>query len=172
MRFISPHDCSLPRSQFLESSLHANPTAGRFRSSRCGIASVNMSESSLEQEERLARQRLYNALELGLTKLQHDPASITTGDAQALADVVPEGDEQIVTLAVALQELAIQNASNKEVILSDEGHTPTNRLSQLAEDLYAAVIANPEDVTAKTLQTTKSILDSKSHATPVPPSPR
>lgn len=131
-----------------------------------------MSESSLEQEERLARQRLYNALELGLTKLQHDPASITTEDAQALVDVVPEGDDQIATVAAALQELAIQNASDKEATLSDEEHTPIPRLSQLVEDLYAAVIANPEDVTAKTLQTTKSILDSKSHATPVPPSPR
>jgi hypothetical protein len=131
-----------------------------------------MSESSLEQEERLARQRLYNALELGLTKLQHDPASITTEDAQALVDVVPEGDDQIATVAAALQELAIQNASDKEATLSDEEHTPTPRLSQLVEDLYAAVIANPEDVTAKTIETTQNILDSKSHAGPIPPCTR
>jgi hypothetical protein len=164
MRFISPHDCSLPRSQSLGSSLHAKPTASRFSSSRCSIASVNMSESSLEREERLARQqRLYDALEL----LQHDPASITTEDAQAFADEVPEGDERTATIAAAFQDLAIQNASNKEAILSNEDRTPTTRLSHLVEDLYAAVSANPGDVTAKTRQTTQRILNSKSHAAAV-----
>jgi hypothetical protein len=111
-----------------------------------------MSESSLEQEERLARQqRMYNALE----RLEHDPASITTEDAQAFADEVPEGDEQTATLAAALQDLAIQNA------------TPKIRLSQLVEELYAAVSANPGDVTTNTRQTTQRILNSKSHAAPV-----
>jgi hypothetical protein len=123
-----------------------------------------MSESSLEQEERLARQRLYNALELGLRKLQQDSTSITTEDAQALAGVVPEGDTWTATVAAALQDLAVQNASDKEA--PKEEHTD---LSQLVEDLYAAVSANPEDVTAKTLQKTQSVLDRKSHAAPIPP---
>jgi hypothetical protein len=124
-----------------------------------------MPESNLEQEERLARQqRLYNALELGLRKLQQDSTSITTEDAQALAGVVPEGDTWTATVAAALQDLAVQNASDKEA--PKEEHTD---LSQLVEGLYAAVSANPEDVTAKTLQKTQSILDRKSHAAPIPP---
>ena len=127
-----------------------------------------MPEPNLEQDERLARhQHLYNALELGLRKLQHDPASITTEDAQALADVVPEGDERTATVAAALQDLAIQNASNKEAILYEKEHTPTTRLAQLVEDLHAAVIANPEDVTSKTIEATQNILDSKSHTPPI-----
>jgi hypothetical protein len=111
-----------------------------------------MSETSLEQEERLARQqRMYKALQ----RLEHDPASVITEDAQAFADEVPEGDERTATLAAALQDLAIQNASNKEATLS---------LSQLVEELYAAVSANPGDVTTNTRQTTQRILNSKSHA--------
>lgn len=69
-----------------------------------------MPEATAEMEERVARHRkLQNGMELIVGKLRHSAKSITTEDAQSLADNAEEGDEQTANIITAIADIAIRN---------------------------------------------------------------
>ncbi|KAJ4990190.1 hypothetical protein SVAN01_04281 [Stagonosporopsis vannaccii] len=117
-------------------------------------ATFDMSDPASKQVERLARhQRLQSAMELVLEKLRRNPRTITTQDIHNLANNADEADMSTAEVIAAVADVV---ARNKE---EQSAETPcTFNLSQVIEDLHAAVKASPGKVTVDILRTTQSIV--------------
>ncbi|KAH6638030.1 hypothetical protein C7974DRAFT_152722 [Boeremia exigua] len=116
-----------------------------------------MSDVTPGQVERLDRhRRLQIAMELVLAKLRHDAESITTVDAQILADHAEDGDQWTADIIAAVADLAIRNEDGESALEDDRSSMV--HLPNAVEDLHAAVKANPKSVTTDVLRTTQSIV--------------
>ena len=95
-----------------------------------------------------------------LHKLKNNPSSITTEDARRLSENAEARDERSARIISAVESLAVANVEVHKKD-SDLGQVPHTNLLTVVQDLNAAVIRNPEDVTPDVLKGAQSVVSSK-----------
>jgi hypothetical protein len=101
-----------------------------------------MSEITSEMEVRLSRHRnLQNGMERILGKLKQDAKSITTDDAQGLADNLEDGDEWTASIVTAVEDLAIRN----EVDKAATSH-PAPEVFNVPQDVIERLRSDPSSI--------------------------
>lgn len=109
------------------------------------------SEPTSEMEDRVARHcRLQNGMELILGKLRHDAKSITTEDAQSLADNADEGDQRTANVIAAIADIALRN-EEKRTMANDDRPRSVRSTSQspfnVSQDVIQRLRSNPSSIT-------------------------
>lgn len=110
-----------------------------------------VSEATSDMEERVARHcRLQDSMELVLGKLQHDAKSITTDDAQRLADNTEEGDQRTANIIAAIADIALRNEEDQGAANDDHsryvGSTSQSPFN-VSQDVIQRLRSNPSSIT-------------------------
>ena len=109
------------------------------------------SEATSEMEERVARHcRLQDGMDLILGKLRHDAKSITTEDAQHLAENADERDQRTANVIAAIADIALRNEEERGGAHNDHARsvgsasqTPFN----VSQDMIQRLRSKPSSIT-------------------------
>jgi hypothetical protein len=102
-------------------------------------------------EERVARHwKLQDGMDLMLKKLRHDPKSITTEDAQSLADNADEGDERTANVIAAISDIALRNEEARGGAHHDHARSVGSASQsplKVSQDVLQRLRSNPSSIT-------------------------
>ncbi|KAJ4402941.1 hypothetical protein N0V91_006852 [Didymella pomorum] len=102
-------------------------------------------------EERVARHwKLQDGMDLILKKLRHDPKSITTEDAQSLADNADEGDERTANVIAAISDIALRNEEARGGAHHDHARSVGSASQsplKVSQDVLQRLRSNPSSIT-------------------------
>lgn len=131
------------------------------------VSEKNLVDNTHDQEHDAATDqeqspefKLQHEMTVILHKLKNDPGSITTEDARRLSENAEAIDERSARIISAVESLAVANVEVHKNN-ADLGQVLHTNLLAVVQDLDAAVIRNPEEVTADILKGAQCVVSSK-----------